>query len=120
MHIVSAVCFIGSLLIHTFIDNEFSLVNLQKEKLFSEKKQSLLNKNEYKLKKLCKVVGCNSKILSANIINHITIYKYHYDLISPIRRVIDCNRFIHFNHLSKGRKLYLILKYSFSGFYHSL
>jgi hypothetical protein len=113
------VCFMASLFLHTIFRNEFSVLDFQSDK-FSEKKQILFDKNKKKINKIVNILKWNPKILTENRLKHFTVYKYHYDFTRPIRRIIDIDRFIHFRDLSCVRKIGLILKYVFYGFYHSL
>ena len=113
------VCFMASLFLHTIFRNEFSVLDFQSDK-FSEKKQILFEKNKKKINKIVNILKWNPKIVTENRLKHFTLYKYHYDFTRPIRRIIDIDRFIHFRDLSCLRKIGLILKYVFYGFYHSL
>jgi len=112
--------FVTSLFLHTIFRNEFSVIELWNENSFSEKKQILFEKNKKKLNKIVKILKWNPKIVTENRLKHFTLYKYHYDFTRPVRRVIDVDRFLHFQDLSIGRKILLIIKYMFYGFYHNL
>ena len=115
---ISILSFIASLFLHTIFRKEFSVIDLRSDK-FSEKKQILFEKNKEKLNKIVKILKWNPKILTENRLKHFTLYKYHYDFTRPIRRIIDIDRFIHFGDLSTGKKIRVIIKYVFYGFYHS-
>jgi len=112
--------FVTSFFLHTIFRNEFSVIELWNENSFSEKKQILFDKNKEKLNKILKILKWNPKIVTENRLKHFTVYKYHYDFTRPVRRVIDIDRFLHFRDLSCVRKIGLILKYVFYGFYHSV
>lgn len=111
--------FMTSLFLHTIFRNEFSVIDFRSDK-FSEKKQILFEKNKKKINKIVKILKWNPKIVTENRLKHFTLYKYHYDFTRPIRRIIDIDRFLHFRDLSIGRKIRLIFKYVFYGFYHSV
>lgn len=120
MQHITIICFFGSIFLHTLFQDDFSMLK-KWEPPFTEKQQLLLEKNECKIIKLCSLTKCGyNKNVCVNHIRRFTFYKYHYDVIRPIRRLVDANHFVHFSNLQNVKKCFLIVKYIFYGFYYSL
>jgi hypothetical protein len=120
MQHIAIAFFIGSIFLHTLFQDDFSILK-KWEPPFTEKQKLLLEKNERKIMKICSLVKCGyNKNLSAKHIRRLTFYKYHYDVIRPIRRLVDANHFVHFSNLQNVKKCFLVVKYIFYGFYYSL
>lgn len=117
MNIIPFISYIASIFIHTIIKNDFSILNKWEEP-YTKSRQQLLDNNRYKLNKICKIV--KPLKYSDDFLKRVSFYKYHYDIIRPIRRFVDFHNFIHFNHLSIPKKCLLVLKYIFYGVYYSI
>lgn len=117
MNIIPLISYITSIFIHTIIQNDFSILN-KWEPPYTVNQKQLLDKNEYKLNKICGITKC----LRYNncFLKKITFYKYHYDVIRPIRRYADFHNFVHFIELTSVKKCLLVLKYMFYGLYYSI